>query len=264
MTDTQMVAVLTYLCTMCFLLRASDLTSNVQRHKCRISPFTRNCPVTSAPWVWIRKLAAKYQLELQRFSEIVSYCDTFSDAYRIVRSFHYKWWFQMKTSSSKLIVEKNLLIEWITVNQYSIFCALIDCNQPAMTTLFDWVQWFYRLSVISWGYKGVHICENQYHRISENGFIDFWSRNWIGQVRHCVSVQVFCALAVCKRIKGAGFLRYASFIFIDIVHGIFVFVRIALTSNEGLGESAPMRRLARAFVNCICKVWIKMKTRIKY
>ena len=52
MTDTQMVAVLTYLCTLCFLLRASDWTSNVQRRQCRILPFTRNCSVTSAPWVW--------------------------------------------------------------------------------------------------------------------------------------------------------------------------------------------------------------------
>ena len=51
MTDTQMIAVLTYLCTLCFLLRASDLPSNVQRHKCRTLSFTRNCPVTSAPWV---------------------------------------------------------------------------------------------------------------------------------------------------------------------------------------------------------------------
>ena len=33
MTDTQMFAVLTYLCTLCFLLRASDLSFNVQRHK---------------------------------------------------------------------------------------------------------------------------------------------------------------------------------------------------------------------------------------
>ena len=53
MTDTQMVAVLTYLCTLCFRLRASDWTSNVQRRKCRILPFTRNCPVTSAPCVWL-------------------------------------------------------------------------------------------------------------------------------------------------------------------------------------------------------------------
>ena len=51
MTDTQMVAMLTYLCTLCFLLRASDRSSNVQRRKCRILPFTCNCPVTSAPWV---------------------------------------------------------------------------------------------------------------------------------------------------------------------------------------------------------------------
>ena len=54
MTDTQMVAVLTYLCTLCFRLRASDWTSNVQRCKCRILPFTRNCLVTFAPWVWLR------------------------------------------------------------------------------------------------------------------------------------------------------------------------------------------------------------------
>ena len=52
MTDTQMAAVLTYLCTLCFLLRASDWSSNVQRRKCRTLPFTRNCPITSAPWVW--------------------------------------------------------------------------------------------------------------------------------------------------------------------------------------------------------------------
>ena len=51
--DTQIVAVLTYLCTLCFLLRASDWSSNVQRRKCRTLSFTRNCPVTSAPWVWI-------------------------------------------------------------------------------------------------------------------------------------------------------------------------------------------------------------------
>ena len=36
-----------------FLLRASDWSSNVQRRKCRISPFTSNCPITSAPWVWL-------------------------------------------------------------------------------------------------------------------------------------------------------------------------------------------------------------------
>ena len=51
-TDTKMVAVLTYLCTLCFLLRASDCSSNVQRRKYRTLPYTRNCPVTSAPWVW--------------------------------------------------------------------------------------------------------------------------------------------------------------------------------------------------------------------
>ena len=44
MTDTQMIAVLTYLCTLCFLFRASDWSSNVQRRK---------CPVTSTPWVWL-------------------------------------------------------------------------------------------------------------------------------------------------------------------------------------------------------------------
>ena len=55
-TDAQMVAVLTYLCTLCFLLRASDWTSYVQRRKCRILPFTRNCPVTSAPWVYMEML----------------------------------------------------------------------------------------------------------------------------------------------------------------------------------------------------------------
>ena len=52
MTDTQMIAVLTYLITLCFLLRASDWSSNIQRRKCRTLPFTRNFPVTSAPWVW--------------------------------------------------------------------------------------------------------------------------------------------------------------------------------------------------------------------
>ena len=51
-TDTQLVAVLTYLCTLCFFLRASDWSSNVQCRKCRTLPYTRNCPVTSAPWVW--------------------------------------------------------------------------------------------------------------------------------------------------------------------------------------------------------------------
>ena len=50
-TYTQMAAVLAYLCTLCFLLRASDWSSNVQRRKCRTLPFTRNSPVTSAPWV---------------------------------------------------------------------------------------------------------------------------------------------------------------------------------------------------------------------
>ena len=49
MTDTQMPAVLTYLCTMCFLLRTSDWSSNVQRRKRPTLPFTRNCPVTSTP-----------------------------------------------------------------------------------------------------------------------------------------------------------------------------------------------------------------------
>ena len=51
MTHTQMAAVFTYLCNLCFLLRASDLSSNVQRRKCRTLPFARKCPVTSAPWV---------------------------------------------------------------------------------------------------------------------------------------------------------------------------------------------------------------------
>ena len=52
MTYTQTAAVLTYLCTLCVLLRASDWSSNVQRRKCHTLPFTRNCLVTSAPWVW--------------------------------------------------------------------------------------------------------------------------------------------------------------------------------------------------------------------
>ena len=52
MKNTPMAAVLTYLCTMSFLLRASDYSANVQRRKCHDLPFTRNCPVTSAPWVW--------------------------------------------------------------------------------------------------------------------------------------------------------------------------------------------------------------------
>ena len=47
--DTQSAAVLTYLCTMWFLLRASDWSSNVQHRKWRSLPFTRNCPVTSLP-----------------------------------------------------------------------------------------------------------------------------------------------------------------------------------------------------------------------
>ena len=51
MTDTQIIAVLTYLCALYFLLRASDWSSNVQRRRCRTVPFTRNCPVTSTPWV---------------------------------------------------------------------------------------------------------------------------------------------------------------------------------------------------------------------
>ena len=33
---------------------------------------------------------------------------------------------------------KNFLIEWITVNQNSKFCALVDCNQPAMTVLLEY------------------------------------------------------------------------------------------------------------------------------
>ena len=52
MTDTQMIAVLTYLCTLCFLLRASDWSSYIQRRKCRTLPVTRNFMVTSAVWVW--------------------------------------------------------------------------------------------------------------------------------------------------------------------------------------------------------------------
>ena len=42
MTEKQMIAVLTYLCTLRFLLRASDWFSNVQRRKCRTLPFIRN------------------------------------------------------------------------------------------------------------------------------------------------------------------------------------------------------------------------------
>ena len=60
MTDTQMFAVLTYLCTLCFLLRASDWSSNVQRRKCRTLSFTRYCPVNSAPWVCSYKLVPEY------------------------------------------------------------------------------------------------------------------------------------------------------------------------------------------------------------
>ena len=33
---------------------------------------------------------------------------------------------------------KNLLIEWITVYQNSILCALVDCNQSAMTVPFEY------------------------------------------------------------------------------------------------------------------------------
>ena len=44
----------------------------------------------------------------------------------------------MKTSLCKLIVVKVLLIEWITVPQNSVICAYIDCNQPAMTALYEY------------------------------------------------------------------------------------------------------------------------------
>ena len=37
-----------------------------------------------------------------------------------------------------MIVVKTLLIEWITVNQNSVFCAIVGCNQPAMTALFEY------------------------------------------------------------------------------------------------------------------------------
>ena len=37
----------------------------------------------------------------------------------------------------KLIVVKNTLIEWFTVNQESIFFALVECNQPANIALFE-------------------------------------------------------------------------------------------------------------------------------
>ena len=70
MTGTQMVAVLTYLCTLCFLLRASDWSFNVQRRKCRTLPFTRNCPVTSAPWVWGRFSCFCSHLDLVIFVDL--------------------------------------------------------------------------------------------------------------------------------------------------------------------------------------------------
>ena len=52
----------------------------------------------------------------------------------------------MKKSVWKLIVVKNLLIEWTIVPQNSAVCALVDCNQPVMTVLFEYsgsLAWFH-------------------------------------------------------------------------------------------------------------------------
>ena len=44
----------------------------------------------------------------------------------------------MKIKSWKLKAVKYWLIEWITVNQNSIFCAPVDCEHHAMTALFEY------------------------------------------------------------------------------------------------------------------------------
>ena len=38
----------------------------------------------------------------------------------------------------KIIAVKNLLTKLITVHQNIINCALVDCNHPAMTALFEY------------------------------------------------------------------------------------------------------------------------------
>ena len=46
---------------------------------------------------------------------------------------------QNEKASLKLKVVKSLLIELITVPQNSVsFCALVNCNQPAMPALFEY------------------------------------------------------------------------------------------------------------------------------
>ena len=42
-----------------------------------------------------------------------------------------------------------------------------------------------------------------------------------------------------------------------------ILIRMALSSNEGSGESAHVCRLARAFAARIHKVWMKVNTQIK-
>ena len=44
----------------------------------------------------------------------------------------------MKIKSRKLKAVKYWLIEWITVNQNSIFYAPVDCEHHAMTALFEY------------------------------------------------------------------------------------------------------------------------------
>ena len=44
----------------------------------------------------------------------------------------------MKKTSRKLKAVKYWFIEWITVNQNSIFCAPVNCEHHAMTALFEY------------------------------------------------------------------------------------------------------------------------------
>ena len=81
-TNMQIAAVLTYLYTSCFRLRASDWSSNIHHRKCRYLPFNRNCPVSSASWGWI--LFEKKVLSAEFPQKIIKYKNFF-----VTVSWHY-------------------------------------------------------------------------------------------------------------------------------------------------------------------------------
>ena len=63
-----MASVFTYLSTTCFPLRAIDRSSNVQYRNCSYFPYNRNCPVISAPLLWIYNIFANILLHFTVYS----------------------------------------------------------------------------------------------------------------------------------------------------------------------------------------------------